>query len=534
MPQQIDVPGMGIIEFPDGMDDAAITSAIQKNMPAPEKPFFEKLGNFARNVYNNPPPTVAGIRDVIKGAPAAATELTYGADPEAAREAAGTMLGAAGLGVTGPRGLQFPAPKAPAPLPTNAPLEAAGRLGVDVPRYLATEGTAVPRFAQGVGNVPWAGEPVINAAKNLTEGLGTAKSGIAGSATLPESAGLGARAGIEDFVKTGSRKPVSEAYDAVDSLMKPGIRAPLNNTAEMVGQIMAERTQARIPGQSKAVQTVFDAVQDPRGMDYAGTKGLRSFLGEKTPQQMVAEGISPIEHKRLYGALSKDLENIAQHAGGEAGLSAWQEANTLARITKTQQRMLANVIGPKADMSPEAVFGKLAGYAGGTSKADLSRLALARQAMGPAAWRDVGSAMINRLGADNQGGFSADRFVTAFNKLSPGAKNILFDQAQLAALNDLATVSAHVQNRITRFSNPSGTARSMFGGGAAFGVLSDPVSTIGGALGTRLTAHMLARPAVARAAANVQRAQLRADPRLIRAAQAQLAAAIGNEERRRP
>ena len=65
----------------------------------PEKPFLEKFGNFVRKVYENPPPSVAAVRDVIKGAPAAATELTYGADPEAAREAAGTMLGAAGLGV---------------------------------------------------------------------------------------------------------------------------------------------------------------------------------------------------------------------------------------------------------------------------------------------------------------------------------------------------------------------------------------------------------------------------------------------------
>ena len=36
MPQQIDVPGMGIVEFPDGMSDADITAAIQKNLPKAE------------------------------------------------------------------------------------------------------------------------------------------------------------------------------------------------------------------------------------------------------------------------------------------------------------------------------------------------------------------------------------------------------------------------------------------------------------------------------------------------------------------
>ena len=58
------------------------------------------------------------------------------------------------------------------------------------------------------------------------------------------------------------------------------MRVSLDNTREAIGQIMAERTQARIPGQSKAVQTVFDAVQDPRGMDYAGTKGLRCEVAD--------------------------------------------------------------------------------------------------------------------------------------------------------------------------------------------------------------------------------------------------------------
>lgn len=34
MPQQIEVPGMGIVEFPDGMSDDAIAAAIKSNMPA--------------------------------------------------------------------------------------------------------------------------------------------------------------------------------------------------------------------------------------------------------------------------------------------------------------------------------------------------------------------------------------------------------------------------------------------------------------------------------------------------------------------
>ena len=37
MPQRIEVPGMGIVEFPDGMSDDQIASAIKANMQ-PQKP----------------------------------------------------------------------------------------------------------------------------------------------------------------------------------------------------------------------------------------------------------------------------------------------------------------------------------------------------------------------------------------------------------------------------------------------------------------------------------------------------------------
>lgn len=38
MPQRIEVPGMGVVEFPDGMSDEAIASAIKANMPADLQP----------------------------------------------------------------------------------------------------------------------------------------------------------------------------------------------------------------------------------------------------------------------------------------------------------------------------------------------------------------------------------------------------------------------------------------------------------------------------------------------------------------
>lgn len=51
MPQQIEVPGMGVVEFPDGMSDAQISAAIQANMPKAAAPTLPSgLGETARVV----------------------------------------------------------------------------------------------------------------------------------------------------------------------------------------------------------------------------------------------------------------------------------------------------------------------------------------------------------------------------------------------------------------------------------------------------------------------------------------------------
>lgn len=59
MPQRIDVPGMGVVEFPDGMSDDQIVAAIKANAPqqgAPSSPAGTGTENFAagfgRGLYN--------------------------------------------------------------------------------------------------------------------------------------------------------------------------------------------------------------------------------------------------------------------------------------------------------------------------------------------------------------------------------------------------------------------------------------------------------------------------------------------------
>lgn len=73
MPQQIEVPGIGVVEFPDGMNDAQIAAAIKANMPdqysvAPDSAAGKVVS--ALDWVESKPyvgPFVKGVRDVTKG-----------------------------------------------------------------------------------------------------------------------------------------------------------------------------------------------------------------------------------------------------------------------------------------------------------------------------------------------------------------------------------------------------------------------------------------------------------------------------------
>jgi hypothetical protein len=104
MAQRIDVPGMGIVEFPDGMSDDQISAAIRQNMPqqaAPQAMSNEQADpvlDVAKSAGAN---LGRGVIDVL-GAPGDIGSLAArGAEavgvPEGARKFAGKALNMSGL-----------------------------------------------------------------------------------------------------------------------------------------------------------------------------------------------------------------------------------------------------------------------------------------------------------------------------------------------------------------------------------------------------------------------------------------------------
>lgn len=386
------------------------------------------------------------------------------------------------------------------PAPNAGVATAAGRLGVDVPRGVATDSMLSQRATQVLRNFPGAGEPLIKAGDKTIQQLGEAAQragdSVGGSSKL--AAGSAAKDSITNWTTGESADKVKTAYDRVDKLVNPNTTTKLASTQNAVANIAAERAAAHLPdGQGSAIRQVLDAAQAPNGLTHAGIQKLRTSVGEMLDGKLTTDA-SGAELKRIYGALTEDLGQSAANAGGPAGEAAWKAANATAKSVADKRQALSKIVGIKGDVAPEAVFDRIAQMA--RDKGNATTLAKARQAMG-SDWGEVAGTVVKRMGLDKSGQFSAARFLSDYGSMSPQGKAILFNSGGGGAglrqsLDDIATVSQRLKD-MGKFANPSGTAQNAGGLAEVAGLIKDPIGTLAGIIGGRLMAHALSRPATA-------------------------------------
>lgn len=414
--------------------------------------------------------------------------------------ATGALVGA-GLGgtlgaVIGPGASAASSQAAPAGQDVAA---AAERIGVAVPRAVASDSTAVQRAGQGVRNIPFAGDPLVKATDKMVQGLGSAADDVTRAMGSGDRAQAGATASgaIRDWITGKSAAAVSKAYDDVEKVVDPAIRSPLTATQQTVANILARRQNANIQGDSKAVNEVLAAAQNPQGLNFAGIKDLRTRIGEFMKGGVLPADMSGSELKSIYGALSDDLRNAAEAAGGPRGRQVFERANAFNAAVSKRREELAKIIGKDGNAPAEQVFDTIVRYAGEKGGADISRLAKAKNAIG-GDWDEVVSGVVGRMGRDAEGNFTPDRFATAWGSLSSSGKSLLFsNSAHRSALEDIFTISAKAKDSYKRFGNPSGTAQNVgFAAGVA-GLLADPITTIGVVAGGNVLSRILAQPATA-------------------------------------
>ncbi len=400
---------------------------------------------------------------------------------------------------------------------------ASQRLGVPISRAAVSESPTVQSAAGALKEVPFVGSPLVKSARQTLQGLDqTAQSTAAGYGSGDTvTAGEAATQGIKDWITGKSRDIADRVYGAVDNLVDPNFQRPLHATSDAVDAINARRANSMIPGQSAAVGEVQDAINAPNGLNYDGVKGLRTYFRDITPQQMVAKGINQQEASQIYNGLTQDLRGTILDGGGPQALTAFDKANNIYSLIAQKRDALTKIIGANADAPPERVVDRLTQLAGSKGNADYNKLVQARQAMGPDAFNEVTSAIVNRMGRTSpDADFSGDRFVTQWNNMSDSGKRLLFNSTnnpqQAQNVEDIMTLSKSFK-QLQKMGNPSGTGRvnaimSALGalGGAVAGTatfgLAAPLSILGTTLGGRGVASALAKPVVANRAAIWSRA----------------------------
>jgi hypothetical protein len=381
---------------------------------------------------------------------------------------------------------------------------------VKIPQAVASDNMSTQRAAAAIGNIPFSGNPIVRAADDTVKSLGAKATDVAAEygAGSKMTAGESASGGIVDWITKTSKEKASRLYDKVDELVDADKLVTPKNTKQVIYNLTSEEVK-NLP-RDRALQTIIDVFQgNARGLTYADTKQVRSHIGNLIDQGIVPEGISQGTLKRLYAGLTKDVERAVQESGGMKAHAAFLRANRYYDLISDRRASLAKIVGREGDVPAEQVFDRLIAMAGNSSRADMSKLAQARKAMGADNWNEVASAFIQQMGRfeDATGNvvFSPQRFLTAYqDKLSPTGRTMLFRSAGKESiapyLDDIATVSTRFR-QLQKFANPSGTGQTVAGTTGLAALYAEPITAISSAVGTRLIAQVLANPATVAPAA---------------------------------
>jgi hypothetical protein len=226
------------------------------------------------------------------------------------------------------------------------------------------------------------------------------------------------------------------------------------------------------------LKTLYDDIRadlklSPQGIPYEALRRIRTKVGGMLDDALVSD-VPKGELKKLYGALSSDMELAALNAG--AGREFARQNKYYAARQARIEDVLERVIGK--GKQPEDIFKAIDPkdpYASGKLMATLRSLE-------PAERRVVADAVVNRLGRERPAGqnaagdlFSSDVFLTNWNKISPKAKLVLFPDGRYRAnLDKIAKAAETLRHGESAFEQTSGAVGSF----AAAGIYAAPFFSV--------------------------------------------------------
>lgn len=371
--------------------------------------------------------------------------------------------------------------------------------------------STIDDFAR-VGTAPTVGQATGNfrtqGLESLLSGFPTS-AGVMGRASTRQAEEMGQ--GLTDWARTISRNPGSEAagraiergvetfnqnakamrqalYWRLDKLMPADTKVTLPNTQRALVDLTtpvigAEATTGAMVNPAikrMADNLAHDLTTGGGTMPYQAMANLRSRVGQELEGAALYPTDKPIqEYKRLYGALSMDMQAAARAQGADAAKAA-ARANDYTRASIERLETLRRVVDRNG--GPEKVFKAV--MEGSSEGATTLRAVM--KSLPDDGQKALTAAVIRRMGLATPGvqnaagdAFSANTFLTNWNRLSPEARRTLFDRYGPGFSDDMdriARVADNIKSGSEVYRNPSGTANKM----GAIGYLG----SLGLALGT--------------------------------------------------
>ena len=380
--------------------------------------------------------------------------------------------------------------------------------GVDYPNFMTSSTGA------GVGNVmskiPFIGAPLKQAQADIEPGIGKAQAKTATDIGSGDRSIGAPKIGdaVSTWMDTTSGQKMENAYNYVARTFNknPGVTTDPNNAMKVAQDILNERrTQATqmTPG----IEHVLNAVTTPGGLSWDEMKLLRTELWN-----VPNSGSNDV--KRLWGALGDDMSEAAFQQGGLRGQYAASQANKLAQGIYQRRDQLQQLMGSGAN---ESLYDTMLRTASAKGGGNIENLLAAKKTLSSQDWDELASGAIAKLGRQGDtldGSFSANKFITDWNKLSSGGKDALFGSSGMTSVRNNLDQIAQLASSVKQ---PGAVSKvgTMVGHGSAAGVatfeaiegirdvlreglspghLAVAGATAGAAMAGRLIASSMARP----------------------------------------
>lgn len=523
----------------DGVSGAASGVGLGQTISKSASPLISGLGKM---LASNPALQAASgatsgvaresIQDAGGGAiPQVAGSVAAGAVPFVLAAAGGSPLNAANAATGGLLRSALAGKATPQEIQAN--IDAFKAVGA-TPTVGQATGSSVGQAADAaLSRMPGGHGIYVDKAESLAEGVGNKINDMADALSPnadPVLAGQQIKQGISGTFLPQARQTEGQLWDNVAQTVPPNQTYPANRFSDALDQMTggassAPNLKAAVGGDNGAylnqIKDAFTKDAVDGSLSFGSMKDIRTTIGQAIDSMSGQAGSSPQlgALKNLNRALTEDMQNAASTAGDGAS-QAFSRASTYSR--SLNNRLDLTHIATSREV-PESVYQATVG----NTRNGATVLNAVMKSLPPEAKASVASSYLRRMGLANPGAqnaegnqFSMSTFLTNWTKLSPQAKQALFNGSNPEMrqnLDTIANVAGSVRKGAGVFANPSGTAAThnllaMVGEGAGVGTLAltghlGEAAHLGAGLaattgGTNLAARMMTNPNVVNWLAN--------------------------------